>query len=216
MHPAPPPGPGPGPRPSAPSPLAAPARTFPLDPGGAAGPMGLPVPGLCDRSALARFGLKGPGTSRWLRTQGIGPPPVNRWIATSAGRLLRLGEEEIVFLAEGPDMGPEALRARWLADAAATPRGYETHRDEGWAWFRLEGAALPGQMGAFCALDLREGAFAPDAVAQTRLFGIEAVLLRTGQAAGRATGFDVLFDMTCTHHVAGVIATHVHRLSGRT
>lgn len=204
------PGPAPSAPPSAPSPLPAPARIFPLDPGGAAGPMGLPVPGLGDRSALARFGLKGPGTGRWLAMQGIGPPPVNRWIATSAGRLLRLGEEEIVFLAEGPDLGPEALRARWLADAATAPRGYETHRDEGWAWFRLEGAALLGQMGAFCALDLREGAFAPDAVAQTRLFGIEAVLLRT---AG-ATGFDVLFDMTCTHHVAGVIATHVHRLCG--
>lgn len=176
-----------------------PAALFPLSPGGAFGPPATPVGGLTDLTAAPRFGIKGPGVSGWITGRGMGLPAVNRWSPVDAGRLLRLGREEVVILAENKDTALQALRRDW--EGSASPCGYSSWREEGWAWLRLDAVRHAGTMAALCAVDLRRGRFAADAIAQTRVAGIEAVVLRSGDG----NAFDILFDITVTGHVVDSI-----------
>lgn len=61
---------------------------------------------LCDASALARFGVKGPNAPEWLRGQGIeAPEAANSWsrLPDGQGLVLRLGRNE--FLVEDAPQG---------------------------------------------------------------------------------------------------------------
>lgn len=176
-----------------------PAAVYPLSPGGAYGPPAMPVPGLTDLTAAARFGIKGAGTGLWVAGRGMALPAVNHWAAVAAGRLLRLGREEVLFLADNRAEALQALRLDW--EAADTACGFSSWREEGWAWLRLDADRHAGTMAALCAIDLREGRFAADAITQTRVAGIEAVVLRS--IDGNA--FDILFDITVTGHVVDSI-----------
>ncbi|GAB1362662.1 hypothetical protein MASR1M32_18980 [Rhodobacter sp.] len=176
-----------------------PAALFPLSPGGAFGPSAYPVEGMTDLTAAPRFGIKGAGVSDWITAQGMALPAVNRWLPVDAGRLLRLGREEVVMLAEDRAAELRSLRDGW--DSATGPRGHAAWREEGWARLRLDALRHARTMAALCAVDLRQGRFGADAIAQTRIAGIEGIVLRSGD--GRA--FDLLFDITVTGHVVDAI-----------
>lgn len=184
-----------------------PAPVFPLSAGGAAHGLALPAGALSvsDLTALPRFGLKGAGSAAWLEAAGAPVPGINALADWRGLRLLRLGREDLLVLGDkGGDLA--ALRGDW--EATTGPRGWSSWREEGWAWFRLEGPALAEAMARLCALDLRPAAFGSAAIAQTRVGGIEAVLLRTGPA------FDVLFDITLTATMARILAEATHDLTG--
>ena len=105
--------------------MAAPERIFPFCDGGAA--LGAPLPSglvtLTDLTSRPRFGVKGSGSSAWLATRGVAVPAINRVTALGNMRVLRLGNEDIVLLAEqsGEELG--RLIAAWHAETG--PRGYE-------------------------------------------------------------------------------------------
>ena len=179
------------------------AAMFPLKPGGAdAGRVALlgPHHGLSirDMTAMPRFGIKGPGAADWFAAWGIALPIVNRHASQGGLRILRLGRNDILCLAQDGSAAELAgLQADW--DRATTPKGYSSWREEGWAWFHLEGPDISDVMATLCALDLRADRFAVDEIAQTRFAHVDAVLQRAGD------GFDVLFDITLTAYVIAAI-----------
>ena len=173
---------------------------YPFIPGGAADGTKL-VSGavmLSDLTDSPRFGLKGGGSSAWLETQGISLPPVNRIGDHRGMRILRLGNEDILLLAEGAGDTLGKVKAAW--QAAVAPKGYSSWREEGWAWMRLSGPRLATAMSALCALDLRPEKFGADDIAQTRVGHIEAVAFRS------SAGFDILFDITASAYFARAVA----------
>lgn len=177
-----------------------PRRIFPFMPGGAAHATKLPAGAitLTDITASPRFGLKGPGSADWLAAQGVPLPSVNRIDAYKGTRVLRLGKEDIVLLAEDAAETLLDLKSAWHGDAG--PKGYSSWRDEGWAWMRLSGPGLDQGMSRLCALDLRHSHFGAGEIAQTRVGHVEAVLFRSGDA------FDVLFDVTASAFFARTVA----------
>ncbi|WP_292459520.1 hypothetical protein [Mesorhizobium sp.] len=168
--------------------------------GGAADGTKLPTGALTlsDLTASPRFGLKGGGSAAWLTAHGISLPAVNRIGAYRGMRILRLGNEDILLLAEGAGEALAELKAAWAKDAG--PKGYSSWREEGWAWLRLSGPQAPQAMYRLCALDLRADKFGVDDIAQTRVGHIEAVTFRS------QAGFDVLFDVTASGYFARTAA----------
>jgi sarcosine oxidase, subunit gamma len=182
------------------------SRQFPLSAGGSAQDISLPSGAveLIDLTAEPRFGIKGPGSSAWLEGCGITLPPVNR-IGTHGGlRVLRLGSEDFLVV----DGELDTLTSRW--NNAASPRGYWSWREEGWAWMRLSGPAVNGVMTRLCALDLRAGRLREDEIAQTRVAQLEAVLVRAGD------GFDVFFDIAATAFFARTVILAAKQAAGET
>ncbi|TPJ55435.1 hypothetical protein [Mesorhizobium sp. B2-7-1] len=180
--------------------MATAARIYPFMPGGAAEGTKL-VSGavvLSDLTDKPRFGLKGGGSAAWLAAQGVPLPTVNRIGEHRGMRVLRLGNEDILLLAEGTGETLAQIKTAWLA--AATSKGYSSWREEGWAWMRLSGPRLAEAMSGLCALDLRPKKFGADDLAQTRVGHIEAVTFRS------PTGFDILFDITASAYFARAVA----------
>ncbi|MCX7303722.1 MAG: hypothetical protein NTV73_05195 [Hyphomicrobiales bacterium] len=174
--------------------------TYPFMAGGAAEGTTLQAGAvaLADLTACPRFGLKGGGSAAWLKSRGISLPDINRIGAYRGMRLLRLGNEDILLLAEGGGEALAGLREAWVRDSGA--KGYSSWREEGWAWLRLSGLRAPQAMQRLCALDLRADKFGVEDIAQTRVAQVEAVLVRA------PAGFDVLFDVTASAYFARAVA----------
>ncbi|BCM20135.1 hypothetical protein [Mesorhizobium sp. J8] len=186
-------------------------HVYPFMPGGAADDAKL-VSGaavLSDLTDRPRFGLKGGGSAAWLAARGIPLPAVNRIGDHRGMRILRLGNEDILLLAESAAETLAQVKTAWQTTAA--PKGYSSWREEGWAWMRLSGPRLAEVMGALCALDLRPGKFGDDDIAQTRVGHIEAVTFRS------PAGFDILFDITASAYFAravAAVAVHTDQYKG--
>lgn len=190
-------------------------RAFPFSPGGAAQEVRL-TPGasdpivLSDLTALPRFGLKGPGSADWLAGQGLDLPRINRIGQVGGLRLLRLGTENFVLLADSDGPAIERLAGAWTADEGT--RGYPSWCEEGWAWIRLFGPRLQEAMAKLCAVDLRPGRFGSEDVAQTRVAQIEAVIFRSHAIDGPA--FDILFEMTASAFFARAVHEAAREFTG--
>jgi sarcosine oxidase, subunit gamma len=178
----------------------APGSVFPFMAGGAAHGTRLPVGAvtLHDLTATPRFGLKGGGSAAWLTAHGVSLPAINRIGEHHGMRILRLGNEDILLLAEGAGEALAELKAAWTKDTG--PKAYSSWREEGWAWMRLSGSCATQAMERLCALDLRADQFGVDHIAQTRVGHIEAVTFRSQE------GFDVLFDVTASAYFARATA----------
>lgn len=181
-------------------------QVHPRNPGGAAEGLALPKGplDLTDLTAAPRFGLKGSGSTAWLVGHGEALPEVNRLAEWQGMRLLRLGREDLLLLAEDAGEALDRTLDSWRAYPG--PRGWSAWREEGWAWFRLSGPALDEAMARLCAVDLRPTIFPGDRIAQTRICGVEAVVLRGGR------GFDILFDIALTAHLIGRVTAATHDL----
>lgn len=175
-------------------------RLYPFMPGGAADGTRLisDAVALSDLTDRPRFGLKGGGSAAWLAAQGVKLPAVNRIGDHRGMRVLRLGNEDILLLAEGEEATLAEIKNAW--QAAPAPKGYSSWREEGWAWMRLSGPRIAEAMTSLCALDLRPQKFGGDNIAQTRVGHIEAVTFRS------PTGFDILFDVTASAYFARAVA----------
>ncbi|MGT2465787.1 hypothetical protein ACVOMV_12575 [Mesorhizobium atlanticum] len=175
-------------------------RIYPFMPGGAADGTRLASGAvvLSDLTDRPRFGLKGGGSAAWLAAQGVKLPAVNRIGDHRGMRVLRLGNEDILLLAEDAAETLAQINTGWQAVPA--PKGYSSWREEGWAWMRLSGPRLAEAMCSLCALDLRSHRFGADDIAQTRVGHVEAVTFRS------PAGFDILFDITASAYFARAVA----------
>lgn len=118
-----------------------------------------------DRSAGARYGIKGPQAAAWLADQGLPlPPHPNSWCAWDAGLVARLGSTE--FLLEG-------------AASVALPRSdlppgvYPVLRRD--ARLTLAGPLLSQLLAQVCSFDF--SAMPDDALAMTQMIGVSVTAL---------------------------------------
>ena len=186
---------------------------------------------LCDLSGLARFGLKGPGTSHWLAEQGLAiPPDSNRARRQRDGALLaRLAATEFLVLG---DLDPRSLHIEHLIEAwrrcdepPAATRGFIVPRQDSHTWFRITGREAAATLAKLCAVDLRAPAFDPLQVAQTSIARLNAIVIRDDVADIRAfhlladtasAGYwwDCLLDAGAEHDM-GVVGLDALRNSNR-
>lgn len=152
---------------------------------------------LFDLTRSDRFGLKGRGAADWFARQGLSVPARINAAAGTPGRdvdVMRLGQDDIVVLSRpGAASGsPAALRTAWDADATR-PKGFDSWRDEGWAWFHLCGAGAAELMAMTCPVDLRPETLAVNDIAQTRVAQMDCIVLRSDRAG--MLGYDLFFDI---------------------
>lgn len=131
--------------------------------------------GLCDVSALKRFGVKGPNAHRWLSDRGVEvPEPANSWSPLSDGRGLvaRVGRSE--FLVED---GPDGSITEELDDSLnSEARGiYPVVRQD--AAFALTGERAGEVMLQVCGVDFGVLDYEARPVVLTRVAVISAVVL---------------------------------------
>ena len=152
---------------------------------------------LHDRTLWPRLGLRGPATPEWCAAAGLPfPDAVNR-VATAGGiRVARLGQTELLILAPAGD-------ARLPRPATAVPGAYDGYREETWAWFRLEGPGTLAALSTMTSADLRPEVSPADSVVQTRLAGLDAVLVLTSADAG--TAVDIFFDIAAAEYFLAAV-----------
>lgn len=135
--------------------------------------------GLVDLSALARFGLRGPGAATALGERGYRLPEVpNRCLVQDDGsRLARLSPTEYLLLGGLPDKG------RCLAEAVPdwptdSPGSYPLPRQDSHAWLALTGEQATAVMAKLCGVDLGVEAFPDGHIAQTSVARVDAIVIR--------------------------------------
>ncbi len=126
---------------------------------------------LCDLSALAKLGVRGPGAAAWLSGQGVDVPPATydtRPLA-GGGLIARLGAAD--FLLEGGFSGVSI--SELSASLASVPRAYRAERAD--ATFLLAGSRAAEVLAQLCSIDFR--AALPGRVVLTRAAGVNCGVL---------------------------------------
>jgi sarcosine oxidase, subunit gamma len=147
--------------------------------GGASEASRLAKLGICDVSALSRFGVKGANAEEWLQHCQINTPAQpNTWLTTTNHSLvLRLGKSE--FLVED---SPSVALCQDLSKAASSAGVYPVARYD--ASFILCGEHVHDLLSELCSLDLAMELKAQRLV-MTQVAGISATLIQQN-LAGKA------------------------------
>ena len=147
---------------------------------------------LADLTNLSRLGLRGPAAAERLAAEGFQRPEApNRLTRADTGEaLLRLSQNEYFLLGSLSDKG-----ARVRALESALPRAgenglYFLPRQDSHAWFWIGGPRRVDIMAKLCGVDLSPVAFAGDAVAQTSVARLNAIVA----SDERGDAFHLLFD----------------------
>ncbi len=140
--------------------------------GGASEASRLSKLGICDVSALSRFGVKGANAELWLQQRHIATPAhANSWLATSNHSLvLRLGKSE--FLLED---SPSIALCQDLSEEASSTGVYPVARYD--ASFILSGEYVGHLLSELCSLDLALELTAQSLV-MTQVAGISATVIQ--------------------------------------
>ena len=136
--------------------------------------------GLCDRSFLTRWGVKGAGAAAWLASQGLPiPQRPNQWCALpNDGLIARLGTAE--FLIED---GLEKAIAPQLAQMTnVPPKVYPVLRQD--SAIALTGRAVPDLLRQTCSVNFQALDLAEQPVVLTSMIGVSIVVI-PGDRAGR-------------------------------
>jgi sarcosine oxidase subunit gamma len=149
---------------------------------------------LADFTSLPRLGLRGKAAAERLAAAGFPIPEApNRLARAATGEtLLRLSQTEYLLLGAFADDG---ARVRALEDELpkAGENGlYFLPRQDSHAWFRLGGPRRAEVMAKLCGVDLSPEAFPRDALAQTSVARINAIVAHDGEPEPGA--FHLLFD----------------------
>lgn len=153
-----------------------------------------------------RLGLRGPGTLEWIGAEGlILPDTVNSALTLSCGTsILRLGSQEVLLTAPAGDEGARLrkLRVAWQ-DSKLSLKGYDTYRDESWAWFVVAGEAAPLLMSRISMADLRPQSIKAGQIVQTRALHQDAMIARLDRFGG--VSYDVFLDIASSEFALGVM-----------
>ena len=178
------------------SPQTSAARTFPLD--GrltAVGKASTPSGRITDLTAHPRLGLRGPGVRAWCVSRGLPfPDRINRCINGDHLRVARLGRHEILIL---PEDG-----AAPLPPIGSAANVYDGYREETWAWFRFDGHGTDVALAQLTSADLRSNRLRDGDVIQTRLAGLDTVIITRNQAGGGI--YDIFVDIASSDFLADV------------
>ncbi|MBI1398166.1 MAG: hypothetical protein GC151_19505 [Betaproteobacteria bacterium] len=133
------------------------------------------VAGICDLSAFARAGLKGPGAADWLRAQALPVPDTpNSWEPLEGGgRVLRLALSE--FLIEDGPRGDAAARLSARL-CAGIPQVYPVPRQD--AAFALTGTRIGELLAQTCNVDLPGALAGTRSVVLTQMVSVSVSVLR--------------------------------------
>ncbi|MDR1062761.1 MAG: hypothetical protein LBL48_02310 [Azoarcus sp.] len=147
---------------------------------------------LADLTNLPRLGLRGRAAAERLATEGFRLPDVpNRLTRADSGEtLLRLSQGEYLLLGSPADRGARVRALEGALPKAGENALYFLPRQDSHAWFRLGGPRRFEVMAKLCGVDLSPAAFAADAVAQTSVARINAVVANDG----RGGALHLLFD----------------------
>ena len=150
--------------------------------------------GLADLSPLPRVGFKGWAMAPWLAGAGaaLGEASNRAYAQADGTRIARLAPGEALVLADRSGAGPliETLAQAWsMAEADGC---FRVAREETSCWLLVTGVHAASLLAKVCAVDLRAEAFAPDAIAQTNVARLNAVVIRGD--IGTVPAFDLLAD----------------------
>lgn len=172
--------------------------------------------GVVDLSCLPRIGFKGRGAVEWLTAQHVGMPDTPNRAAPQAdgARAVRLSASEVLILPDRAGRSGLAadLEGAWQRETLQ-PRGYLLMRADTHAWFCVTGTAAPAFFAKLCAVDLRADRFGRDAVAQTILAQVGAIIVRGD--VGPAPAFDVLADWAAADYLLPVLIDAMAEFGGR-
>ena len=104
----------------------------------------------------------------------------------------------------------ETLGAAWsMAEADGC---YRVARDETSCWLLLSGAHAAEMLAKVCAVDLRPRAFAPDAIAQTNVARLNAVVIRGD--IGPVPAYDLITDHASAVYLWGALLDAMAEFDG--
>jgi len=145
--------------------------------------------GLADLSPLPRTGFKGVGTIEWLTEQGlrIGPDSNLAYRQDGGALAARLAPNEIFLLDDLSGAGAlvSKLNAAWSWGSEKPRRliGYPMPRADSHFWFNVMGTDSSAMFSKICGVDLRPAQFVNNAIAQTSVAKMSAIVIRDDQGA---------------------------------
>ncbi|MDR2129011.1 MAG: hypothetical protein LBP52_08100 [Burkholderiaceae bacterium] len=159
---------------------------------------------LADLTNLPRLGLRGKAAAARLAAAGLPIPQApNRVERAPTGELLlRLSQGEYLLLGSFADRGARVRALEADLPKAGEDGLYFLPRQDSHAWFWLGGARRAEVMAKLCGVDLSAAAFTRDAIAQTSVARINAIVAADGGGHAETPGgngdgggaYHLLFD----------------------
>ena len=167
--------------------------------------------GLVDLSPLPRIGYKGVGAPQWLRQQSLQLPlQANSAVTQTDGTLVAaLSAQEHLLLSPytaaaisatsvaGASGICQRVENAWSLDSAA--QCYQLPRADSHCWFAVCGSSVGEMLPKLCGVDLRPHVFADNAVAQTSLARVNAIIIR--QTIANTAVFHLLTDSASAEYL---------------
>jgi sarcosine oxidase subunit gamma len=151
--------------------------------------------GLADLTPLPRVGFKGWNIGPWLAAQGakVGDASNRAYPQADGTRIARLAPSEVIVLGDRLGDGPlvESLDKAWAMEAA--DGCFRVAREEASCCLLICGGHAVDMFAKICAVDLRPDAFKPNAIAQTNIARLNAIVVRDD--IGAVPAFDLLTDI---------------------
>ncbi len=151
--------------------------------------------GLADLTPFRRIGFKGWNIAPWLEAKGaaLGEASNRAYRQTDGSRIARLAPGEVIVLGDRTGGGTliENLDEAWtMAEADGC---FRVAREEVSCWLLITGTHAVEMFAKVCAVDLRPAAFGADAIAQTNVARLNAIVIRAD--IGPVPAFDLLTDI---------------------
>jgi sarcosine oxidase, subunit gamma len=174
---------------------------------------------LADLSVLPHGGLKGRGTVEWLTAQGLTiAADSNKAYRQPGGELAaRLAPTEIFLLDSLAGSGSLINRLtdawQWAPNAPRPQQGYPTPRQDSHAWFMVTGSNAPEMFAKICGVDLRPAHFLIDAIAQTSVAKMSAIIIRAD--LGSTIAYHVCADIASADYLWTCLEDAMAEYGGR-
>ncbi|MGI9293007.1 MAG: sarcosine oxidase [Pseudomonadales bacterium] len=174
---------------------------------------GMPSMALADLTLMPRVGFKGAATPDWLRQQSIDlPAEPNRSVVQSDGSLVASLSWDEHLILSGPEKDADLaseLESAWKFTSGRMC--YQLPRAHSHCWFMAIGNDVETMFSKICGVDLRAAAFADDAVAQTSLARLSAIIIRDS----RYNGFHVLADSASAQYLWDCLLDAMYEWGGQ-
>lgn len=167
--------------------------------------------GICDLSALARAGVKGPQAAFWLAGHGVPVPDApNRWVPLEGGGLVaRLARSEFL-LEDGP--GTQLTAPLRVAADGGVQGVYPVPRQD--LAIAITGERLDELFAQVCNVDLAAVGASDGTVVLTLVAGVSAVILR--RDIGSLRGYRLWCDFTAGPYLWETLSEIAGELGGGT